>query len=207
VSVRLFAAVRPPAEVLDHLERALVVARAGSPADDARGPVRWTPAGDRHLTLAFYGGVPEGVVPELVAGLAALAAEVEPFGLALRGAGLFDRRTLWTGCTGDLAALTTLMDGASRLGVEVTGRADERRRSRAHLTVGRVRDQARRRTVRREAPGVAAVAVLAHALAVYEGPSWTVRRVELVRSELGAGPGGAARHELVESLALGAVAG
>lgn len=206
--MRLFAAVLPPPHVLDHLESALALARAGSATDDGQGPVRWTPPDDRHLTLAFYGGAPDGVVPELVDGLAELARGTERFELALRGSGLFDRRTLWIGCGGDVAAMTRLMDAASRLGAEVLGRTDDRVRSRAHLTVGRVRDQARRQSSRRrESPGVTAASALSHALAVYEGPAWTVDAVHLVRSELGAGPGGAALHEVVETFRLGAVAG
>lgn len=206
--MRLFVAVLPPPHVLDHLERALALARAGSPIDDGQGPVRWTPADDRHLTVAFFGGTPDGAVPELKGGLASLATEHPPFDIALRGSGLFDRRTLWIGCGGDVAGMTALMEGASRLGTEVLGRTDDRVRSRAHLTVGRVRDQARRQSSRRrEAPGVTAVTALSHALAVYEGPSWTVEAVHLIRSELGAGAGGAALHEVVESFALGPVAG
>ncbi|WP_182113670.1 MULTISPECIES: RNA 2',3'-cyclic phosphodiesterase [unclassified Actinotalea] len=202
--MRLFAAVRPPRDVLDHVERALVLARAGTPTDDGQGPVRWTPPQDRHLTLAFYGEAPDGAVPELAQGLAGLAAATAPFGLSLQGSGLFDRRTLWIGCGGDVASMTALMDGAVSLGAEVLGRQDPRPRSRAHLTVGRVRDQARRRPTRgREQPGVAAVAALSHALAVYRGPGWRVEEIELVRSELGAGPGGAARHEVLEVLRLG----
>lgn len=202
--MRLFAAVRPPTDVLEHLERALVLARAGSATDDGRGPVRWTVPEDRHLTLAFYGEAPDGALPELEAGLERVAGATESFGLSLQGAGLFDRRTLWIGCGGDVEAMTGLMEDAGALGAEVLGRTDPRRRSRAHLTVGRVRDQARGRSSRRgEAPGVTAVAALAHALAVYRGPSWRVEELELVRSELGAGPGGGARHEVVGTWTIG----
>lgn len=205
---RLFVAVLPPSAVLEHVDRALALARAGTTADEGQGPVRWTPASDRHLTLAFYGGVPDGLEPEVVDGLAGIAAGTAPFDLALRGSGLFDRRTLWVGCGGDVAAMAALMDRTTALGAELIGRTDDRVRHRAHLTVGRVRDQARRSTSRRRAaPGVLPVQTLAHALAVYSGPAWTVEAFHLLRSELGAGPGGAALHTVVETFPLGAVAG
>ncbi|WP_199425178.1 RNA 2',3'-cyclic phosphodiesterase [Actinotalea solisilvae] len=205
---RLFVAVLPPPPVLEHVDRALVLARAGTAADEGQGPVRWTPAADRHLTLAFYGGVPDGLELEFVEALAGVAAVTPSFGLALRGSGLFDRRTLWIGCGGDVAAMTALTERTTAVGADLLGRTDDRVRHRAHLTVGRVRDQARRSASRRrEAPGVVQVQTLAHALAVYSGPAWTVDAFHLLRSELGAGPGGAALHSVVETFALGAVAG
>ena len=51
--VRLFAAVRPPAEALEHAAAAVDRVRAAEP-----GP-RWVPSERWHLTLAFYGEVAE----------------------------------------------------------------------------------------------------------------------------------------------------
>lgn len=225
VPMRLFAAVQPPPAVLDHLERALELARGGG--DQGRGPLRWTPPEDRHLTLAFYGGTPEGQVEELAAALASVAARTPPFEIALRGAGVFDRRTLWTGVQGDTGVLTGLMAEAGDLGAELLGRTDDRTRSRAHLTVARVRSAARRTPRTRPPSGhgagqgaghgaghgsgragaTADVAALAHALAVYQGPSWTVGEIVLMSSVLGEGPSGGPRHDVVERFPLAAVAG
>lgn len=206
--MRLFAAVRPPRQVLDHLDTALLVARTGTPGDDGRGPLRWTPAQDRHVTLGFYGRVPTGLEPELVEMLRDVADDTDPFELRLRGAGVFDRRTVWVGCAGEQIA--PLMAAAARVGWDLLGRVDDRVRSRAHLTVARVRPLARARGGRGGPAGGGADAVVAdlvHALAVYQGPSWPVDEIELIASEPGAGPGGGPRYETVERFRLGAVAG
>jgi RNA 2',3'-cyclic 3'-phosphodiesterase len=47
------------------------------------------------------------------------------------------------------------------------------------------------------------LAAAAHALAVYQGPSWTVDEVELVASDLGAGPQGSPVHTPVARFPLG----
>lgn len=236
--MRLFAAVVPPPEVLEHLELALRTVRGVD--GGKRGPLRWTDPGDRHLTLAFYGGVPDGYLDEVTRALDDVAAVTAPFGLALRGAGVFDGRTLWVGCTGEVDALQALMAGAAAVGT-VALRREPDHRSRAHLTVARVRSRSRRGGGRPgerrqggprpgERPGAwgggshpmgprepgavagtgaepADVHALAHALAVYEGPAWTVRELVLMASDLGAGRGGAPRYDVVHRAPLAAVAG
>ncbi len=226
--MRLFAAVRPPDDALGHLEGALASVRGGPAARPraGRAGLRWTPPEDRHVTLAFYGEVPQGYVDDLAAALDAVARAAEPFEAALAGAGLFDRRTLWVGCAG--GGWTDLMRAAGVAGGEVVGRAADGR-NRPHLTVARFRPGAGRGdgrragrgrsraigggggrgdrpAVREGAPGPDAAA-LAHALALYRGPAWTVREVELVASQLGAGPGGSPIHDVVHRSPLGAVAG
>lgn len=223
--MRLFAAVHPPGDALDHLEGALNTLRgrpAGRPGDVVAG-VRWTPPQDRHVTVAFFGEVPAGYVDELTASLDALVAEQLEFEASLAGAGLFDRRTLWVGCTG--SGWTSLM-GAAREAGATLGRTLEER-SRPHLTVARARPRfggdrrrrndgrddrspgRRRDDARRTPPGAGAPdpADLVHALALYRGPAWTVREVQLVSSRLGAGPGGSPRHEVVHTSPLAPVAG
>lgn len=215
--MRLFAAVVPPPSALAHLEQALESVRGPADPGDARSPVRWTLPHDRHLTLAFYGEVPEGYLEELGEQLRAVVTVEEPFELLLRGAGSFDRRTLWIGCGGETTALGRLTAACIDVGARVLGRYDDRPRSRAHLTVARVRPGARARTGRHRRDedaattplmlGAGGVAGLAHALAVYQGPTWTVDEVVLVASTLGAGPAGHPRHEVVERFALPPVAG
>lgn len=185
--MRLFAAIRPPEHVLRHLELALDV--VGGTGDGSGGAprLRWTPGADRHVTLAFYGDVPQGAVDEVDAALARAAASSRAFDLSLRGAGVFDHRVVWIGVQGDVDALAGLVGGAVRLGEEVLGRHDPRPRSRAHLTVARLADRSGSRRVPDRAGGAAD---LVRAMAVYEGPRWSVEDVVLVESRPGHGRSG-----------------
>lgn len=209
--MRLFAAVRPPRDVLEHLEAALVSVRRADAEQGARG-LRWTPPGDRHVTLAFFGEVPAVAADDLAEALDDVAAATAPFDAALAGAGVFDGRTLWIGCSG--TGWTALMTAAGQAGAAVVGRGADGRR-RPHLTIARRRaggPGGRRPTRGSPArPGGTAEGVdpahLAHALALYRGPGWTVQDLALVSSTLGAGPGGSPRYDVVHVSALPAVAG
>ena len=122
-------------------------------------PARW------HLTLAFLGEVDD---PEpLRATLAAAVASVPGFDLSLRGSGVFGGgRVVWVGVAGDVAALHTLASATARASRAAGVELDDAP-YRPHLTVGR-----------RGHPDPAS-------LASYDGPSWLVREVELVRSDVG----------------------
>lgn len=217
--MRLFAAVLPPADVLEHLEHALELVRGGAGPSEETPALRWTPPEDRHLTVAFFGAVPDGYLDDVSDALADVAGRTNPFDLMLRGAGVFDGRTLWIGCAGDTGALGRLTREAVAVGQDLLGRPDDRVRSRAHLTVARVGSRARGRSrgwsaARRGQRGsdaagqeAAGVGSLARALAVYRGPTWRVEDIALVASDLGAGPSGSARHDVLRRFALTSVAG
>lgn len=223
--VRVFAAVWPPQGVLDHLDLAIGAVRRRLGSAAGTGPVRWSARETWHLTCAFYGDVADGRMPELSRELAAVAAGTAPYGLALRGAGMFAHRTLWVGVGGDVAAQRELARSAVAAGRAVGVRPDERPRERAHLTIGRVRgggrpgnggpgrrdrgDAGRVRLGAGRWSGVpdAVDAVdpdgVVAALAVYEGPAWTVDALRLVASRPGEGRGGGPAYETVEELAFG----
>jgi len=186
--VRLFAAVRPPEPALEHLARALAALGWPGIGASAPGAVRWTARENWHVTLAFYGEAPGGAIDELSDGLAGLAASSRAPVVSLRGAGVFSGRTLWVGTGGDTAGLVALCRGARDTGAQVLGRAEERERTRPHLTVGRqVPDpRARRRGGRQRGQADD----VAHALAVYRGPEWRAGELVLVRSEPGRGAAG-----------------
>jgi 2'-5' RNA ligase len=160
--VRLFVAVRPPAEVLAHADAALAPERAAHPA------LRWVPPERWHLTLAFYGEVPDDKVADAdgVVGMVErrLRGHV-PCALSFAGAGQFSRRALWLGVTGEVDVL------------RATARAVtfERRPYRPHLTVARLR-------------GGVDAAEAVESLRTYAGPVWTAGTVHLVRSRLGPSP-------------------
>ena len=207
--MRLFAAVWPPPDVLDHLDLALASVR-GAPAG-LSSAVRWSARETWHLTVAFYGDVPDGAVPGLTADLAQAAAGTEPYELALRGAGVFSHRTLWAGVGGDLDAQRVLSRVCVEAGEAARGVTDHRPRERPHLTVGRVRPGNRpprrpsSRPDSRESPAANedVAATLVRALAVYEGPRWLVDGLDLVSSQPGAGRGGGPLYERVATFALG----
>jgi 2'-5' RNA ligase len=158
--VRLFVAVRPPAGALGH-GAAAVAAVAAVHA----GP-RWVPPERWHLTLAFYGEVPDGRVASLVARLDRRLRGAEDLTLALAGTGAFSRRAVWLGVTGDVEGLRGLAAAVAR---------EPGRPYRPHLTVARLRGDTD------PAPAVAA-------LSAYAGPRWSAAALHLVRSRLGPAP-------------------
>ncbi|MDR3359433.1 MAG: RNA 2',3'-cyclic phosphodiesterase [Bifidobacteriaceae bacterium] len=173
--MRLFAAIRPPGLVLEHLSGALAAVLA--PRADRSSPLQ--PRANWHVTLAFYGEAPAGAVPSIEADLRAELASVSPFELELRGAGTFRGRVGWIGVGGDLASFATAARAA--LAAYPTG-GD--RSANPHLTVTRAADRP-------------AVADALRALSIYVGPTWQAGEVELIRSDLGQGPG---RHALYTTL-------
>ena len=206
--MRLFLAVVPPVEVLDHLDLALAAARRGPSGTD--GSVRWSARETWHLTAAFYGEVPDGSVGALQQGLEEALAPLVPYSLALRGAGVFAHRTLWVGVGGDVEAQHGLAETAAAVGDGLGLHHDERERNRAHLTVGRARAgtrppgrRRRSRAPHQEPAALTGVDQVARALVVYDGPSWTVSSVSLMLSEPGVGRGGGPRYTTVTELALG----
>ncbi|GAA4629219.1 RNA 2',3'-cyclic phosphodiesterase [Cellulomonas oligotrophica] len=217
--MRLFAAVWPPDDVLDHLDLALAGVRRRAAGTDET--VRWSARETWHLTAAFYGDLADASLDPLGAELAELAARTAPFSLALRGAGLFAHRTLWVGIGGDTAAMSSLAHAARDVGADHGAGEDPRVRNRPHLTVGRVRPggrPARRTAGPRGARGPAGrtgadrgrgdaldpADALVQALAVYEGPAWWVDAVVLVESRPGAGRGGGPLYTPVTRYPLGA---
>jgi 2'-5' RNA ligase len=172
----------PPAAALDHLDGALARLR------DRPGAPRWARRDALHVTLAFFGEVPDARVDALTAALRPAAAG-PPLHLRLTGAGTFPRRgaprVLWVGLDGDveqLASLAAAAAGAAR----AAGLPLEHRAYRPHLTVGRW-------------PATApADRSLVDTLARYAGPYFGTGNVQLLRSVLG-GSGGA-RYETVARL-------
>lgn len=179
--MRAFVALIPPAAVLDELATALTSVQAGR-------DLRWTPAAQWHLTLAFLGEIDERVLPELTARLARAARRHPPMELALGGAGRFGDRVLWTRVRapdGLRAVAASVTAAARRCRIAVDDRP-----YRPHLTLARARPGTDLRPVVDDLRG-------------FTGTAWTADALHLVRSRLGAGPGGTADHEVVETWPLG----
>jgi 2'-5' RNA ligase len=209
--MRLFAALYPDRGALDHLALALASAHALESRRSDGGPlVRWTPPELWHLTVSFFGDVPEGAVPDLAAAVEPVAADVPPLALRLQGAGVFDRRVLWVGVGGEGAdALRDLSAAVAAAAAEAGVRVDRRPRRRAHLTVARAAAGVRQAQRRSRARGQGGddplvgdpLAGPAAALAVYAGPGWTAHELRLVESDLG-DPSGRPVHRTVRTASL-----
>ena len=157
--MRLFVALRPPPEAVAHADTALEPVRREHP------DLRWVPAHRWHLTLAFYGEIPDEKVEGTVAMVDRRLRGHGPCDLAFHGAGSFTRRALWLGVDGDVGALKALARSVTF----------ERRPYRPHLTVARLRG------------GVDAGPAV-ESLTAYDGPVWTAGTVHLVSSHLGPSP-------------------
>jgi 2'-5' RNA ligase len=187
--MRMFAALMPPPEALEHLDEFLDVRREA-------GDLRWVQADQVHVTLAFLAEVAERKVDDLVERLGRAAARRTTFESRIAGGGAFPdvgrAKVVWAGLDLDEAARTELdrlatgcRAAAARAGVEVDGG-----RFRPHLTVARTR---RPHDVSR----------WVRLLDGYAGPGWPVDHLTLVESHLGEGPRGRPRHVVVDSFPLG----
>jgi 2'-5' RNA ligase len=162
----------PPPSALDHLGGALRRLR------DRPGGPRWAGRETQHVTLAFFGEVPDDHVPVLTDALSDALGVVDVH-LRLAGAGTFpekgDPRVLWVGVDGDVEKLAALAAAAAGAG-RAAGIPIERRPYRPHVTVGRWAGSARgdRR--------------IAGALGNYAGPHFTAGEIVLMRSHHGSSP-------------------
>jgi 2'-5' RNA ligase len=183
--MRLFVALWPPADVVAQL--GTVLAEVAGKA--APGPgVRWSGAGQLHLTVAFLGEVDDLHRSRVEQRLARVATRYPPLTLRLDGAGRFGDRVLYLRVAGDREGLgrlaASVAAAARRAGVRL-----EERAFRAHLTLARGRAGADLRP-------------LVAALDGYRSAGWTAAELHLVRSRLGGGEGGRAAYDTVAAWPL-----
>lgn len=183
--MRLFVALTPPNEVVEALRVGTQELREYAPE------LRWTRPEQWHVTLAFLSDVGDDVVDELARRLGRAAARHPALALALAGGGRFGHRVLWTGVRGDRDSLRRLAD-STRAAARRSRLAVEDRPYRPHVTLAR-------------ADGAVDLRPLVERLAPWHGPQWVASRLQLVRSHLGAAPGGWALHEPIAGWPLGSV--
>jgi 2'-5' RNA ligase len=163
---RLFAAIPIPAPASDRIAALLAEVR------DQRWPVRWVSETGLHLTLKFYGEVPDERVEVIAEAVGFAVQGTGTLPLALEGVGAFPSleraRVVWVGVE-PAPALELLQDRIER-GAEPLGFAPEGVPFRPHVTLGRVREGERLppAAVRRLAALELAEPFVADALVLYE---------------------------------------
>lgn len=189
-TIRLFAAVFPPAPIVAGLQTTVAALGRQLPAR----AVRWTRPEQIHLTLHFLGAIESGRVPGIESALRDACGGHERHKVRVAGLGCFPNRSrpriIWAGLAGDLRPVGNLKK-AIDAALLACGCAGEDRPFQAHLTLGRVAplDAAERRQ-------------LAEALAREQDRDfgeWEVGRVDLMRSVLS--PQGAA-YSVLQTFAI-----
>lgn len=183
--MRVFTALVPSPEAIDHLDAFLEPRRAAA-------AFRWTRPEQLHLTLAFMPETSEPRVDAYVDRLAESLDDIAPGTARLAGAVAFpnvaEGRVLATGVTGD-APLDQLAvrarNAAVASGIEVDGQ-----RFRSHVTVARTGGRPTELTS------------WVRLLETYEGPDWPVAEVAVIASHLGEGPRRTSRYETVAAVVL-----
>jgi 2'-5' RNA ligase len=194
MGVRLFAAIVPPADAVEHLDEFL------QPRRDAAGPesgLRWTLAEQFHVTLAFLPSVPEDLVDEYADRLGDGLARTPVPVLRLAGPVAFpnaaETRALAVGVMPESEGADVVlqrMAGRARNAAVTVGTEVDGQRFRPHLTIARLRQRADTTSWVR-------------VLETYTGPEWPVIEAAVIASHLGQGPGGRPRYETVAELPLG----
>lgn len=138
--IRCFVAIELPEALRETIASGF--AKEGHGVDG----VRWTGAGNLHLTLKFLGDIVEDRLPALQEALPEAVAGIPPFVLELRGAGAFpspqNPRVLFAEAgagAAEAAALAAALDKA----LAPLGHAPESRRFFPHATVGRFKSRPR----------------------------------------------------------------
>lgn len=178
-TIRAFIAIHLPSDVQAALGRVAAALGEGVP----RGAVRWVRPELIHLTLHFLGDTDGARLPAIGRAMDDVVAGRAPFTLALDRLGCFPNprrpRVIWAGLGGDTAPLLALKAALDEQ-LAVLGRPPEDKTFRAHLTLGRVKDERAAQSLSLTAP-LPPLAVPVGAIYLMEsqlrpdGPIYTVR--------------------------------
>jgi 2'-5' RNA ligase len=143
----------------------------------SRAEVRWVPVGNIHLTLKFFGNVPDEEIEALAQAAREAAVEATPFQLQVTTAGAFPSpgapRVVWLGLGGDILPLTQLFYRLEKA-FAALGYLPEGRAFNPHLTLGRVKSPVNRDKLAR----------LLEKLPPLDWPPFTVKELILFQSVL-----------------------
>lgn len=166
--VRAFLAIDLP-EVL-RSQLALVQGELKRSAAD----VRWVPVGNIHLTLKFFGNVPDEEIDPLARVAREVAKDQDPFKLTVTQAGAFPNtrspRVVWLGMGGDVVPLTQFYYRLEKA-FAALGHPPEDRAFNPHLTLGRVRSPKGRERLSKalqELPGLNGPPFLVHEIVLFQ---------------------------------------
>ncbi|GAB2972772.1 RNA 2',3'-cyclic phosphodiesterase [Nocardioides montaniterrae] len=191
MGARIFAAIVPPDDVIEHLDDFLEVRREAEPA------YRWTPAGQLHLTLAFMESVEERRIDDYVDRLADGVARTPVPEIALAGPVTFPNpaqaRVLGVGVSSVSDHADVVLErlaGRARNAAVVSGIEVDGARFKPHCTIARLRRPTE-------------VTRWVRLLETYAGPSWPVYEIAIIASHLGEGAHGGPRYETLAEVVLG----
>ncbi len=118
----------------------------------SQAEVRWVAPGNIHLTLKFFGNVPDDEIDTLALAAQEVAKEEEPFQLKATIAGAFPSpkapRVVWLGLGGDVVPLNRLYHKLEKA-FAALGYLPEGRAFHPHLTLGRVKSPMNREKLAR----------------------------------------------------------
>lgn len=164
MALRLFAALPLPDPIAAHI----------TPLQAGVIGANWRPRESLHVTLRFFGDVPEDVARDLDGALKGVASTTSPFPLHVQGAGTFGREdphTLWLGLS-DSAPLRGLAADIERCARKL-GLAPETRKYSPHITLAALRR-----------PDAARLQAFQKGHALFSSPSWEVSGFGLFSSWL-----------------------
>jgi 2'-5' RNA ligase len=139
--IRSFIAIELPGDVR------LALGRLQEKINNAgKAPVRWVNPDIIHLTLKFLGDIDVSITGKIISIMEEAARGTQPFNIEVGGLGVFPNlqrvQIVWVGLSGELDKLNQLQ---KRIETALTplGFKPEGRSFTPHLTLGRVRDNAR----------------------------------------------------------------
>lgn len=185
----MFAAVFPPAAVIEELEEYIAPRRESDRRLSWVWPEQW------HLTTVFVDDCPERSLEPLLESLGALAARTPAFDVRLAGGGAFPdpftTRVLYLGVTSGEESLRALTKHG-RAAASTVGAAPDGTRFVPHLTLARTR-------TRFDATRWLGV------LDSFGGFDWRAGELTVIRSHLRQGPRNRSRYEVLAELPFAGV--